>query len=210
MYVEASQRLHLTRGFAEVWMPARNSLYFPPMHRLKWLGILLFAAGGLGCSRVQRTVSLNSDPPGALVILNDQEIGRTPVTRDFIWYGWYDLVLRKEGYKTLKTRAEVIAPVWQWVPFDLAAEFVPVRLKDRHELMFKLEPEAEPPTNEDMLARTEQLRIALQGSQFTRNPATRPVTRPSTTQSTQPSTTQSTQPATTESTQPITVPSTTP
>jgi len=165
-----------------------------------------------GCAKVQRTVSINSDPPGAILIMNDQEVGRTPVTRDFIWYGWYDVVLRKEGYKTLKTRAKVIAPAWQWPPFDLLAEFSPARLKDKHKLMFVLEPEEPPPSNDEMLGRAEQMRLQLQSSQYTRNPSTRPVTMPATTQwTTGPATTQATQPSTTQSsTEPTSEPTTKP
>ena len=180
-----------------------------------------------GCAKVQRTLSINSDPPGAVLIMNDQEVGRTPVTRDFIWYGWYDVILRKEGYKTLKTRAKIIAPAWQWPPIDLLADFSPARLKDRHQLSFKLEPEDEPPSDDDMLGRAEQMRLQLESSANTRNPSTRPVTMPATTQwttgpattesSTEPSTTQSTTgqsttgPATTQSTTaPTTAPSTAP
>jgi hypothetical protein len=167
----------------------------------------------IGCAKVQRTVSIDSDPPGALLTMNDQEVGRTPVTRDFIWYGWYDVILRKEGYKTLKTKAEVIAPAWQWPPFDLIADFSPARLKDKHKLMFKLEPEEEPPSNEDMLGRAEQMRVQLESSEFTKNPATRPVTQPATTQwTTGPATTEATtEPATTQSTTgPTTEPTTKP
>ena len=85
--------------------------------------------------------------------MNDQEVGRTPVTRDFIWYGWYDLVIRKEGYQTLKTRARIIAPAWQWPPFDLIADFSPARLKDKHDLFYKLEPAGPPPSIDEMLGR---------------------------------------------------------
>jgi hypothetical protein len=147
------------------------------MFRAKWACIFV-AILCTGCGKVQRTLSINSDPPGAILVMNDQEVGRTPVTRDFTWYGWYDVTLRKEGYKTLKTKAEVIAPAWQWPPFDLAAEFSPARLKDRHQLSFKLQPEDEPPTNDEMLGRAEQMRVELESSQFTRNPSTRPVTQP--------------------------------
>jgi hypothetical protein len=183
------------------------TVYFPPMLRATWLGIALCAILCVGCAKVQRTLSINSDPPGALVFMNDQEVGRTPVTRDFIWYGWYDLVLRKEGYKTMKTRAEVIAPPWQWPPFDFAAEFSPARLKDRHQLLYKLEPEEFPPSNDEMLGRAEQMRVQLESSPNTRNPATRPATQPATTQSTQPATTQSTTEPATEPTSAPVVPS---
>ena len=179
------------------------------MLRATWALAILCGLVCVGCARVQRTISINSDPPGAILIMNDQEVGRTPVTRDFIWYGWYDVILRKEGYKTLKTRAEVIAPAWQWPPFDLLADFSPARLKDKHKLMFKLEPEGAPPSNDDMLGRAEQMRQQLESSAFTKNPATRPVTQPATTQwTTGPATTQSTtEPSTTQSaTEPTTAP----
>jgi hypothetical protein len=190
------------------------------MLRVTWVCLLLVGLFCLGCAKVQRTMSINTDPPGALLIMNDQEVGRTPVTRDFIWYGWYDVVIRKEGYKTLKTRAKVIAPAWQWPPFDLLAEFSPARLKDRHQLTFTLEPEDEVPSNDDMLGRAEQLRLQLESSPNTKNPSTRPVTRPATTQwttgpatteaSTEPTTQSTTQPTTGATTGPSTMPTTAP
>ena len=66
----------------------------------------------LGC--VQRQMTVLTNPPGAVVYLNDREMGRTPFTKDFLWYGNYDVVIRKEGFATLKTTAEVTAPIWQF------------------------------------------------------------------------------------------------
>jgi PEGA domain len=198
-------------GSAKTWTVEGMPVYFAAMHRVKWVWALVAGLICVGCAKVQRTMSIDSDPEGALVYMNDQEIGRTPVTRDFIWYGWYDITLRKDGYKTLTTRAQVIAPAWQWPPFDLVAEFSPARLKDIHRLSFKLEPPGEQPTTDEMLGRAEQLRVQLQSSENTKNPSTRPVTQPATTQFTEPSTTQSTTgPATTQSTQPSTEPTTKP
>ncbi len=66
--------------------------------RSKRFAILCFVLFGSGC--VQRQLTVTTDPPGTLVHLNGQEFGRTPVTRDFTWYGTYDVELRKEGYET--------------------------------------------------------------------------------------------------------------
>ena len=140
------------------------------MLRATWVVAICFLAICVGCARVQRTLSINSDPEGAVLVMNDQEVGRIPVTRDFVWYGWYDVTLRKEGYKTLKTKAEVIAPAWQWPPFDLIADFSPARLKDKHKLLFKLEPEEAPPSNDEMLGRAEQMRVQLESSPNTKLP----------------------------------------
>ncbi|MGA3066821.1 MAG: PEGA domain-containing protein [Tepidisphaeraceae bacterium] len=93
-----------------------------------------------GC--VERTLSVNSDPPGALVYLNDQEIGRTPMEHDFVWYGKYDVALRMEGYETLKTSQQISMPVYQLPPIDLLAELVPITFRDEKSLFYRLTPQA--------------------------------------------------------------------
>ena len=76
-----------------------------------------------GC--VRRALTIESDPPGALVFLNDQEIGQTPVTAPFTWYGTYDVRLEKEGYRTLQTEQELQQPWWEYPGPDLLAEAIP-------------------------------------------------------------------------------------
>src|SRR5579864_3470128 len=85
------------------------------------LAILLICTG----CEVQSTLTVQSSPLGALVFLNDQEVGRTPVTRSFKWYGTYDVEVRADGFETVRTQSQVWAPWWQWVPFDLVAAFIP-------------------------------------------------------------------------------------
>ena len=158
-----------------------------------WILLILVC----GCGRVHREVSITSNPSGALVFANDQEIGRTPLKRDFTWYGTYYVVLRKDGFEPLHTQAKVIAPWWQWPPIDLAVEILPGSWKDHREFHYDLTPASTQPADPDMmLSRAEQMRIKLQGSDHTHEPSKPATTRSSTTQSTQPSTTQSTQPAT--------------
>lgn len=118
-------------------------------------GLLLAGVSMGGC--VQRELSVTSEPAGALVFLNDQEIGRTPVTRPFVFYGTYDVVLRKEGYETLKVKHLVLAPWWQWVPADLVAEFFP--LTDRQSANFVMKPVSGDPVNSaEMINRAVELR----------------------------------------------------
>jgi hypothetical protein len=107
------------------------------------------AAGAGGC--VERELVIDSNPQGALVYLNGQEIGRTPLRKEFTWYGTYDVVVRKEGFETLKTQTPIIAPAWQWVPVDLAAELVPVPLKDTHRVSYTLKPVTEQQVDPDRL-----------------------------------------------------------
>jgi hypothetical protein len=173
--------------------------------------VLIFVCASLtivaGCGTVDRRMSITSEPPGALVYMNDQEVGRTPVKREFTWYGVYDVQVRADGYETKFTKTRVIAPIWQWPPFDLMAELAPIHWKDVHKIHYHLRPATTQAADPDlMLARAEQLRIKLQSSQHTRQAATLPASMPATTQSTQPST----EPATTQSTQPSLEPATRP
>ena len=86
------------------------------------LGTLLLG----GC--VKRTLLIESDPPGALVYLNDEEVGRTPVTVPFTWYGTYDVRLEMEGYRTLHAEQELEQPWWESPGPDLFAEMLPDNL----------------------------------------------------------------------------------
>ena len=119
----------------------------------------MIALWATGC--VRRTITVTSDPPGALVTMNDQEIGRTPVTRDFTWYGRYEVTVRADGYESIKTHTSVYAPIWQWVPIDLPMELFP--LTDRHELHYTMKPASTQPADSGtVLARAEQMQKKLE------------------------------------------------
>ncbi len=110
----------------------------------------------IGC--VRRTISITTDPPNARVFLNDQEIGQSAVTTDFLWYGDYDVIVRKEGYKTLQTHWDVKPPWYQWIPFDFFAEVLwPGWIHDAHAQHYTLEP-AEKSTPEEVISRAEDAR----------------------------------------------------
>lgn len=77
-----------------------------------------------GC--LKRTISITTEPEGALVWLNDVEVGRTPLETDFTYYGTYDVRIRREGYEPIMTSAKASAPVQEWPGVDLVAEALPV------------------------------------------------------------------------------------
>ena len=143
---------------------------------LRTAAILIGLVFATGC--VQRTLTIKSEPPGALVYLNGAEVGRTPVTKDFIWYGTYDVQLRKEGFDTLKTKGEVKPPWWQIVPFDFFAEFMPTRPRDQQFLHYTLHPTTEQAADpETMISRANSLRVKMESSKYT--PLYEPTTIPS-------------------------------
>jgi hypothetical protein len=159
------------------------------IHRKAVFLLLAPLFGGAGC--VQRTLTVRTDPPGALVFLNDQEIGRSPVTRNFLWYGVYDVEIRLEGYQSIKGTAPVIAPWWQWVPFDFFAEAFAVT--DHHDLYFALRrPNDRLEEPELIVKRAEDLRRQLRSSQRPTSLPTKPkhpaATRPHSRPATQPAT----------------------
>lgn len=82
--------------------------------------VAVLAAAGMtlgGCNR--RTIEITSEPAGALVYLNDIEVGRTPLEVDFRYYGVYDVRLALAGYRPLATSAEAVAPFSEYPGPDL-------------------------------------------------------------------------------------------
>lgn len=91
-----------------------------------------------GC--VERLITVTSEPPGAVVWLNDVEIGRTPVQTEFTFYGTYDVRLWLEGYEPLHTSREANSPVYDYPGLDLIAEAIPTTIESRVDWHFVLTP----------------------------------------------------------------------
>ena len=109
-----------------------------------------------GC--VRRTLTINTEPQGATVFLNDEEIGPTPVSRDFLWYGDYDVIIRKDGYETLQTHWKIKAPWYDHSPFDFFAEVLwPGEIHDEYSTSYTLRP-AEPIDVDAVISRARELR----------------------------------------------------
>jgi hypothetical protein len=87
-----------------------------------WLMVLLLPIV-TGCT--QRMIHVTSEPSGALVYLNDEQVGRTPVSVPFTFYGVYDVRLEREGFAPMWTEANAVAPAWEYPGPDLVAELIP-------------------------------------------------------------------------------------
>ncbi len=107
-----------------------------------------------GC--VERKMTITSEPSGALVWVSDVEVGRTPVTISFTWYGDYDIILRKDGFETRKTHANIIMPWYEVPPLDLLSEIAPWTYRDNRYLHFKLDKRVEP-SDADLIERAAEL-----------------------------------------------------
>ena len=117
---------------------------------LSWIALVNLA----GC--VERKLTINTKPQDALVVLNDEEIGKSPVTVSFNWYGDYCVRIMKEGYETLNTHRELKGPWYDDFPFDFFAQIVnPNRIVDSYEWTFELLPKQE-------ISREELIKSALE------------------------------------------------
>jgi len=122
-------------------------------------GILIVSLFLAGC--VERQLTIKTKPQGALVTLNDEEIGTSPVTVSFNWYGDYNVRISKEGYETLKTHRKLKGPWYDKFPFDLFAQLIiPKRIVDSYEWTFTLAPK-QYPTREELIRDAEQLKKQL-------------------------------------------------
>jgi hypothetical protein len=126
---------------------------------LQAAAVLAMGLALAGCyGQVQRTLTIDSEPQGARCWLNENEIGRTPVTVPFTWYGTYGVRLESPGYEALITTARVRAPYYEWIPLDLASEsVVPGIRTDAHEFRFALK-KAEPVDPKSLRERAEGIR----------------------------------------------------
>jgi len=113
-----------------------------------------------GC--VERRLTINTSPQAALVALNDEEIGTSPVTVSFEWYGDYNVRISKEGYETLKTHRKLKAPWYDAFPFDFFIGVLsPKRIVDSYEWTFELTPKKEI-SRDQLIQNAEELKKQLQ------------------------------------------------
>ena len=133
------------------------------------LGVLLSS----GC--VRRRMTVRSNPPGALVFIDGQQIGRTPVATSFTYYGTRNFRLVKDGFETVSVNQKFPAPWYQVPPLDFVSEnLVPQELRDEHYVSFDLVPKANV-SMEDVRIHAEQLRSQVkQASGETYAPALSP------------------------------------
>jgi hypothetical protein len=117
---------------------------------------LVLAAAAAGC--VRRTMTIRTAPEGATVYLNDTDLGQSPVTVDFTWYGDYDLAFEKDGCETTRTNWKINAPWYQIPPIDLFAEtMIPFTLHDHREFEQDLTP-AQPVDRDELITRARDFR----------------------------------------------------
>ncbi|MHB1422964.1 MAG: PEGA domain-containing protein [Gemmataceae bacterium] len=126
------------------------------MKRIAGLAALLSIGLSSGC--VERRFTVYSEPPGALVYLNDRYLGPTPVDGYITYYGKQQFMLIKEGYEPLKVVQEYSPPWYDWPGIDFITENIwPFKLRDVRQFSYKMMPLTSIPPD-DVRARAEELR----------------------------------------------------
>ncbi len=118
--------------------------------------MLMMAMVAPGC--VRRRMLIRSQPAGATVYVDDQEIGMTPVSVEFTYYGTRKVQLIKDGYETLTVKQAFFPPWYQFPVLEFVSETLsPWEHRDEHVLDFQMEPMQILPADR-LLERAQELR----------------------------------------------------
>jgi hypothetical protein len=121
------------------------------------------AVATMGC--VRRRLFVASNPAGALVYVDNEQIGTTPCAVDFTYYGTREIRLVKPGFETLTVNQPIPTPWYELPPLDFVTEnMVPYKVRDNRAVTYNLSPQLIVPSDQ-LIARGEQLRQeTLQGT----------------------------------------------
>lgn len=107
---------------------------------------------------MQRRMTIVSNPPGATAYVDGVEIGKTPVSHDFTYYGTREIRLVRDGYKTLTLLQPMSTPWYQMPPLDFFSDNLAFgEVRDERLYRYDLEPAVQEPF-EAIVERGEQLR----------------------------------------------------
>ncbi len=114
----------------------------------------------MGC--VHRRVTIRSNPPGALVLIDGKERGYTPYSMDFLYYATREIQLVKPGFETLTVMQKFPKPWYQVFPIDFFSDNLwPPGVTNRNQFAYQMQPHPPALTNE-LLERAENLRTQSQ------------------------------------------------
>lgn len=123
---------------------------------LRILLIIALFAPATGC--VRRRLNVRTNPPGALVYVDNQQIGTTPCSVDFTYYGTREIRLIKPGYETLTVNQPIPTPWYEYPPLDFISEnLVATKIRDNRTVTYNLAPQIVVPPQQ-LVDRANQLR----------------------------------------------------
>ena len=131
-------------------------------------GTLLFVASTTGC--VRRRMTVRTNPPGALISVDNQIIGTSPAATSFTYYGTREIRIERDGYRTETIRRKLNPPWYEYPPLDFITETLwPFEVRDERVIDVELVPKHIDPL-ETVVSRADQLRMQSQQGVVTSTP----------------------------------------
>jgi hypothetical protein len=107
----------------------------------RYLFLLLALTFIAQCGCVRRRMTVRSNPDGAMVHVDNQPVGITPVSTAFTYYGTREIRLEKDGFETVNVKHKFKQPWWQIPPLDFFSENLwPWELRDEHDVNLQMVP----------------------------------------------------------------------
>ena len=133
-----------------------SAVEFSRMHRCTLTLVAIIVLMQTGC--VHRRVTINSNPQGALVRLDGKDIGYTPASIDYTWYGTREVELLKDGYETKKQLVRISPPWYQRFPLDFFSDnLLGTHVRDHRRFDLQMQPK-QPDIATDVIERGRSLR----------------------------------------------------
>jgi len=131
----------------------------------------LFGAIALSTGCVERLLQVRSDPAGAKVYVNGDEVGVTPLDHKFTFYGTVDVALRAPGHYYHREFVSLDPPWYEVFPIDLVSELMlPWMVRDVHTVEVALVP-APPEMTDAERAALEEKAKAMRASMTPAQPS---------------------------------------
>ncbi len=113
----------------------------PKYHLASYLLLAMTLLTLLQTGCVQRRILVRSNPEGALVTIDRQPVGHTPVAVPFTYYGTREIHVEKDGFQTQRIKHRFKAPWYQIPPLDFITDnFWPREIRDDRMVDFQLTP----------------------------------------------------------------------
>ncbi|MDP6446981.1 MAG: PEGA domain-containing protein, partial [Pirellulaceae bacterium] len=132
----------------------------PPMAKLvqRATCCLLIAAAFAHCGCVRRRLTVRSNPAGARGYVDNQQIGITPFSTEFTYYGTRKIRLEQDGFESAEVERRFSTPWYQWPVIEFFSENVwPWELRDEREVVIDMK-QRENRSPQQLVARAGSLR----------------------------------------------------
>jgi len=101
---------------------------------------------------------IRTNPPGAVVSVDNQVIGTTPAATSFVYYGTREIRVEKDGFRTETIKKRINPPWYEFPGLDFISETLyPGEIRDERIIDVQLVPQTLE-ASENVLQRADSLR----------------------------------------------------